>query len=163
MLLQSQLGLIEVFPALPNEVDATFEQLRARGAFLVSSARRQGAVQFVEVQAETDGVMMLVNPWPEGNVVCSDDRVVPFAGQSLFEVPMAAGQQITFCSGTKPQRTVWNGRPATAPRSVVRVVQEKMPAGHRNDPLDEKPLVRYADRCTIWLGKPKSTPPKEER
>jgi hypothetical protein len=164
MLLQSQSGSIHVFPALPEEVDAEFAQLRARGAFLVSSSRRQGAVQFVEVQAESGGVMKLVNPWPEGEVVSSDPRIEKLSGQKVFEVPMAVGQRITFHpAGMVPRRAVWSGRPATAPRSVVRVIQEKMPAGHRNDPLSEKPMVKYADQCTIWLGKPKTEVPEEER
>jgi hypothetical protein len=153
MLLQSQLGSIHVFPALPDTVDAAFEQLRARGAFLVSSARRQGEVQFVEVQAVSGGLMKLVNPWPQTDVVSSDPRIQWPSGQDVVELPMAVGQRITFHpAGMIPQRTVWSGRPATAPRSVVRVIQEKMPAGRRNDPL--QPLIKYADQCTIWLGAP---------
>jgi hypothetical protein len=161
MLLQSQSGSIHVFPALPEDIDAAFDQLRARGAFVVSSVRRQGAVQFVEVQAESGGVMKLVNPWPDADVVSSDSRIKNLSGQKVFEVPMAVGQTITFHpAGTKPQPTIWSGRPATAPRSVVRVIQEKMPAGHRNSPL--QPLVKYAHQCTIWLGRPKAEMPEEE-
>ena len=148
-------GPVELW-CTPSTQDAAFQQLRARGAFLVSSARRQNAVQFVQVQAESDGVMKLVNPWPEADVACSDPRIEIVSGQEVFEVPMTAGGRIMFHpAGIKPQRTLWSGRPATAPRNVVRVIQEKMPAGHRNDPL--QPLVKYADRCTIWLGKPKQT------
>ena len=108
------------------------------------------------------GVMKLVNPWPDAKGIASDPPIKDLAGRKMFEVPMEPDQKITFHpEGTAPQRTEWRGRPATEPRSVVRVIQEKMPAGHRNSPL--QPPVKYADRCTLWLGKPKAEIPENDR
>jgi hypothetical protein len=156
MLLQSQADAVRVFPALPNEIDAAFERMRARGAFLVSAARREGTVEFVTIDAEKDGLMRLVNPWLGKEVSVSDPDVAWPKGQAQIELPMKAGQTLTFHpAGSTPEVPVWKGTPATAPRSTMRVIKEKMPAGGRNMPL--KPLVKYADRCTIWLGKPGAT------
>ncbi len=155
MLLQSQWGPIHVFPALPTEIDAAFEQLRARGAFLVSSSRRGGAVDFVTVEAEKDGPVKLVNPWPDKRVTVSGSDVAWPEGQADVELPMKAGLKVTIHPvGSPPAKTLWEGNPATAPRGTVRVIKERMAAGARNAPL--QPLVKYADRCTIWLGKPKA-------
>ncbi len=159
MLLQSQWGPIHVFPALPNAVDAAFERLRARGALLVSSSRKQGAVGFVTIEAERDGEVKLVNPWPGKKVTVSDPDVAWPEEQTVAELPMKAGQKLTLHpAGSTPTTLVWNGIPATGPRRTVRVIKEKMPAGARNAPL--QPLVKYADRCTIWLGRPKLKTPE---
>jgi hypothetical protein len=161
MLLQSQSGSIHVFPALPKEIDASFSQLRAWGAFLVSSSRKQGAVEFVTIEAKADGVLNLVNPWPGKKVAVSDPAIAWPDGQAVVELPMKAGRKITFRPTESPlPRSTWKGQPATAPRSTVRVIKEKMAAGGRNSPL--QPLVKYADRCTIWLGKPKADMPDEK-
>jgi hypothetical protein len=161
MLLQSQSDCIHVFPALPNEIDASFSQLRARGAFLVSSSRKKGAVGFVTIEAEADGLLNLVNPWPGEKVAVSDSAIAWPDGQAVVRLPMKAGRKITVHpAGSPTPRIVWNGRPATEPRHTVRVIKEKMAAGGRNSPL--QPLVKYADRCTIWLGKPEAEPPEEE-
>ncbi len=55
MLLQSQGGLIEVFPALPADwADVSFEHLRAEGAVLVSAVMKNGRVTEIRLQAERD-------------------------------------------------------------------------------------------------------------
>jgi len=94
MLLQSQSGSIHVFPALPEEIDATFSQLRAHGAFLVSSSRKQGAVEFVTIEAKADGVLNLVNPWPGKKVTASDPAIAWPDRQAVVELPMKAGRKI---------------------------------------------------------------------
>jgi len=65
MLLQTWGGVIRVFPAMPHHWrDAAFRQLRAEGAFLVSSELRDGTVQWVEIISEVGGECRLRNPWP---------------------------------------------------------------------------------------------------
>ena len=64
MLLQSQTGMIRVFPAIPATwKDVSFERLRARGAFLVSSTMRGGRVIEVRVTAEKSGQLRLESPF----------------------------------------------------------------------------------------------------
>jgi alpha-L-fucosidase 2 len=64
MLLQSYSGTIRVFPAVPaGWKDASFESLRAEGAFLVSAERNGGRTQSVEIVAEKGGTLRLENPF----------------------------------------------------------------------------------------------------
>ena len=64
MLLQSYSGTIRLFPAVPAAwQDASFETLRAEGAFLVSAERRGGVVQRVEIVSERGGACRLENPF----------------------------------------------------------------------------------------------------
>ena len=64
MLLQSQRGLIRIFPAVPEHWDdVAFTTLRAEGAFLVSARRRGGVTDRVEITAEQGGRCRLVSPF----------------------------------------------------------------------------------------------------
>jgi hypothetical protein len=64
-LLQSYTGTLRLFPNWPADRDATFETLRAVGAFLVSARQRDGRVQWVEITSEAGNRLELYNPWPE--------------------------------------------------------------------------------------------------
>lgn len=64
MLLQSQGGLLRVFPAVPDDwADAAFEKLRAEGGFSVSAERRAGVTASVRIQAAVAGELRLRNPF----------------------------------------------------------------------------------------------------
>ena len=72
MLLQSRDGTIRVFPVWVKGKDASFTNLRARGAFLVSGEYRGGAVTQIDITSEAGGECTVANPW-EGKaceVVC---------------------------------------------------------------------------------------------
>lgn len=64
MLLQSANYVIRVFPVWLKDRDARFTNLRAKGAFLVSSEYKQGAVGYVELVSEAGQPVTLENPWP---------------------------------------------------------------------------------------------------
>jgi alpha-L-fucosidase 2 len=64
MLLQSFQGKLRVFATWPAASDARFGDLRASGAFLVSSRLQGGVVQAVRVASEQGLPAVLVNPWP---------------------------------------------------------------------------------------------------
>ena len=67
MLLQSHTGVVRIFPAIPaGWEDVSFEKLRAQGAFLISAAKRNGAVVLVEIQSEKGGQLLLANPFDGG-------------------------------------------------------------------------------------------------
>lgn len=64
MLLQSWGGVVRVFPAAPEAwADASFEGLRAEGAFLVSGTRQGGRTRWVRVVAERGGMLRLRDPF----------------------------------------------------------------------------------------------------
>ena len=60
--------VIRIFPAWPEEWDAQFSLL-CRGGFLVSSAIRNGEIQFVSIDAEQAGECRIRNPWPGREVL----------------------------------------------------------------------------------------------
>ncbi|AXY74335.1 trehalose hydrolase [Paraflavitalea soli] len=64
MLLQSYEGVVRIFPNWDHSKDAQFDQLRAYGAFLVSSRLRKGSVEYVHLLSEKGRVCVLANPWP---------------------------------------------------------------------------------------------------
>jgi hypothetical protein len=64
LLLQSWDGVIRVFPAWPEELDASFENLRSEGAFLVTAARQNGTVTKLEITSESGAACVLHQPWP---------------------------------------------------------------------------------------------------
>lgn len=64
MLLQSHTGVIRVFPALPeNWKNASFQNMRAMGAFLVSANYKNGKVQKINIHSEKGGLMKVLNPF----------------------------------------------------------------------------------------------------
>jgi hypothetical protein len=86
MLLQSQGGVLRVFPAIPPDwQDAEFRHLRAEGAFLVSAVRRGGLTREVRIRSERGGRLRLADPWG-GRVLTFETR----AGQTLVLRPSRA-------------------------------------------------------------------------
>lgn len=53
---------ISLFNAWPRDWDAAFTLL-ARGAFVISSAQRDGIIPLVEISAKNGGLCLLKNPW----------------------------------------------------------------------------------------------------
>jgi alpha-L-fucosidase 2 len=60
--------LLRVFAVWPRDIDAKFVDIRAWGAFLVSSVLRDGEVQFVKLYSERGRDCAMVNPWPDKKV-----------------------------------------------------------------------------------------------
>jgi alpha-L-fucosidase 2 len=101
MLLQSYSGTIRVFPAVPaGWKDASFESLRAEGAFLVSAERNGGRTQSVEIVAEKGGTLRLENPFGDAAHavagVKADDIKVD--GTDLI-IETSPGQRISLTRG----------------------------------------------------------------
>lgn len=68
MLIQSHEGKIRVFPAVTDDWEGAFV-LRARGAFIVSSAiGKNHDVSFVGIESQNGNVCRLQNPWPGSRV-----------------------------------------------------------------------------------------------
>jgi len=106
MLLQSQGGVILLFPALPSTWDeVSFERLRAEGAFLISTRRSGGKTVEVKCFAEKGGVLKLFNPFPDG------DFQVDGASLSLrqkknprLEISMEANHSIRLWSNAESKK-----------------------------------------------------------
>lgn len=63
MLLQSHTGIIRVFPAIPESWrNASFRNMRAEGAFLVSADYENGNVKRIKILSERGGLMKVYHP-----------------------------------------------------------------------------------------------------
>ncbi len=69
MMLQSWDGIIRVFPAWPANIDASFENLRAEGAFLVSATWSGGCVKTLEIESLHGCHCRVLSPWENIRVV----------------------------------------------------------------------------------------------
>ncbi|HTM45126.1 MAG TPA: hypothetical protein VL137_09245 [Polyangiaceae bacterium] len=107
MLLQSFQGKLRVFANWPLDQDARFGDLRAHGAFLVSSDRRAGAVRYVRLFAEVGGPVTLVNPWPDGVVHVYRNGVDAgtVSGAELV-LDTAAGELLHLAPDGTPYQTI---------------------------------------------------------
>jgi hypothetical protein len=63
MLLQSEGGVVRVFPVWPKTSDAHFKRLRAKGAFVVSSSLAAGSVVSIDIESDAGAALTLENPW----------------------------------------------------------------------------------------------------
>jgi hypothetical protein len=100
MLLQSWGDRVRVFPGIPSTwKSASFHDLRAEGAFLVSSTLADGKPTFVQVRAETGGVCRLVSPFgsatarflPSGR----EEALTGPAGR-LLDLKLAKGEAVVL-------------------------------------------------------------------
>ena len=98
MLLQSWGGKIRIFPAVPDAWnDASFDQLRTEGGFLVSAVREDGRTSIVRIEATVDGSANLVidgdpDVWEWTHA--SGSRIAPDG--SHFNLNLAAGESVYF-------------------------------------------------------------------
>jgi alpha-L-fucosidase 2 len=72
-LMQSYDGTIRLFPSWPPEKDAEFHNLRAAGAFLVSSTLENGKVSGIEITSEAGGRLKIMLPWKDGATINRND------------------------------------------------------------------------------------------
>lgn len=95
MLLQSFEGVVRVFPNWDRSRDASFETLRAEGAFLVSSSIKRGEVVSVRVLSEKGRLLEIENPWPGCSVKVrrAGGKGIVMTGETL-SIPTSPGEVI---------------------------------------------------------------------
>ncbi len=102
--------LLRVFPVWPKEKDAKFVNIRAWGAFLVSSELKGGEVQFVKITSERGKDCTMVNPWPGKKVkLTRGDKVETLSGDR-FTFKTSAGEKLELTAAgekTMQDRTTW--------------------------------------------------------
>ena len=99
-LLQSQEGFLRVFPDWYADRAARFVRLRARGAFLVSSAiDDKGLVGDVKVFSEKGKEAKLLPPWQRlGSVTDANRKAVHYTRDgNIIAFETEAGQTYTVC------------------------------------------------------------------
>jgi alpha-L-fucosidase 2 len=95
MLLQSNDGIIEVFPAIPDTwQEASFNQLRAEGAFVISAKKENGKVRSVSILSEKGGIVRMKNPFEHFRIATSSYQLMG----DVIVIPTQPGQKITISS-----------------------------------------------------------------
>ena len=95
MLMQSYEHIVRVFPVWNKAHDASFENLRAYGAFLVSSNLKDGKVEYVRLLSEQGRVCKMENPWKgkEVRLYRNGKRADTISGD-VFEFKTSKGEVI---------------------------------------------------------------------
>jgi alpha-L-fucosidase 2 len=98
MLIQSQNGVLRVFPAVPASWQAaSFKNLRAEGALLVSAMRQGGQTKSVTVVAEKGGNVKILDPFDGRKVKSTANGVVNIQFKNGFvEFKAKVGASITL-------------------------------------------------------------------
>lgn len=95
MLCTGHQGVLRVFHVWPKDQDAAFENLRADGAFLVSSRLRGGRVEFVDITSERGRKCTIDNPWPGRQVVVTrDDDKATTVTRDRFTLETKVGEKL---------------------------------------------------------------------
>lgn len=82
-LMQSYDGIVNLFPNWDLAVDASFNTLRAQGAFLISASVADGEISPVTCLSECGNTFRMDNPWPSAQVT-----VTPSSGTSFTVKPV---------------------------------------------------------------------------
>ncbi len=95
-LLQSWGNKIRVFPAMADRwKDASFEQLRAEGGFLVSSSRKDGKTEWVKVKSLAgEPCIVKVNDWSKMVSTDKNIRITKTSVSGEFKVELKKGQDV---------------------------------------------------------------------
>lgn len=102
MLLQSQNGVIRVFPAVPAEWSPSFT-LRARGGFMVSATlNKDHSVDWITIESLSGNDCRLSNPWSTDEV-----KVFEITGQKLEEHSSTIDGDNLISFTTVKNKTYW--------------------------------------------------------
>jgi hypothetical protein len=104
MFLQSWGGIIRVFPAIPGEwKEASFQDLRAKGSFLVSAVRKNGKTEFIKIKSLA-GEPCLVRTEGTAGIKTSGKRkfIVTQKTGDLISIDLKKGEEVILYTGTKP-------------------------------------------------------------
>lgn len=69
MMMQSYEGILRVFPNWDRSMNGSFYNLRAYGAFLVSSSIENGRIRNVTIKSEKGRFCTFENPWPSEKMI----------------------------------------------------------------------------------------------
>jgi alpha-L-fucosidase 2 len=100
MLLQSQAGYIEAFPAIPsNWKNVSFNKLRAQGAFLVSATKANGVPESIRIESEKGGKVDLKLPFRTYIVKSSNGSKVLSGKFPFLSLEFSKGGYIVLVNG----------------------------------------------------------------
>lgn len=100
LLLQSEKGFIEVFPATPaGWKHCSFKQLRAAGAVLVDAVKMDGVPQEIKLSAEKSGIVRVKLPFRTFIQEGIDRSAITFEENGIIRFQMKAKQVVVLKNG----------------------------------------------------------------
>lgn len=95
MLCMSNQDLLRVFEIWPRKMDASFKDIRAEGAFLVSSRLKNGVVDFVKINSEKGRICNLKNPWTAHDVLVKSNKRKAFVAKGdVIKLSTKIGEEL---------------------------------------------------------------------
>jgi len=139
-LIQSHGGIVRLFPGIPKGRKAGFSDLRARGAFLISSEKRKEGISYFKVKSLVGGTAKIKNPWLKKKLYLNkpSGQIIPFNRKitnGVIELPLKRGEEVSV----SPDKKIF-----------AWLKNEKIIGRNEAQP---RVLVDDGD-FTIWLGKP---------
>ena len=105
MLMQSWGDTLRIFPAVPAAwKQASFQDLRAQGAFLVSAALREGKTCFVRVTSLAGEPVTLQTAMRDPTIATPRPDAVVRASEGTFRLALSKGETMTLTEGGCPGR-----------------------------------------------------------
>lgn len=99
MLLQSQHGFIEIFPAVPQSwKNISFTKLRTEGAFLISAKKENEIITSIKITAEAGGTLHFKLPFKTFNIG-GDQKKYSVSVNNILEAKMKKGEAILIKNG----------------------------------------------------------------
>jgi len=95
MLMQSYEGIVRIFPNWDHKKDASFDKLRAYGAFVISSSLKKGKIEYVKLVSEKGRPCILENPWPgkKAQLIRNNKKAETLEGNT-FNFPTGENEMI---------------------------------------------------------------------
>lgn len=106
MMLRSYDGVIRVFPNWEKTLDCEYRNLRANGAFLVSSEIKNGFVTFIEIQSEAGQPLSVANPFQAkgyGGCIARIGKEEMNVSGEILDIELSAGDTVLLTPANMPK------------------------------------------------------------
>jgi alpha-L-fucosidase 2 len=99
MLVHSKRDILYVFAGIPDRIaDASFEDIRAEGAFLISGTKKCGVIEQILIYSEMGAELKLANPFDGKMMIKRSSQTEQFEDQVLV-LTTVKGETITITRG----------------------------------------------------------------
>lgn len=100
MLMISNKGMVKLFKGIPEKQSASFKNLRAEGAFLISAEKVADTIKNVSVFSEIGGEIKIENPWfPEKCLVQYSDGNQQLLNNKVLHLTIAENLHVVLNKG----------------------------------------------------------------
>ncbi len=96
-LLQSVNNTLRIFPCWPEDINASFNNLRAQGGFLVTAEQHDGKTTRLEIISTVEGKLRLLSPWETIKVRSdSGEKNLNPDERGVVEIDTKGGERLEF-------------------------------------------------------------------